>query len=67
MRHGENGLLYREGLPLAEIEAMDRKWEAAAGENRRIVSERALFPERMRSVLVPRLLGRDAPRRETRP
>ena len=46
---------------------MDRKWEAAAGENRRIVSERALFPERMRSVLVPRLLGRDAPRRETRP
>ncbi|HPX10665.1 MAG TPA: glycosyltransferase [Syntrophales bacterium] len=67
VRHGENGLLYREGLPLAEIEAMDRNWEAAAGENRRIVSERALFPERMRSVLVPRLLGRDAPRRETRP
>lgn len=67
VRHGENGLLYREGLSLPEIEAMDRRWEAVAVENRRIISERALFPERMRSVFLPRLLGRVAPLRGERP
>jgi len=56
VRHGENGLIYQDGLSFSEIEDMERKGEAVAERNRRLIAGKALFPERMRSVFIPRLL-----------
>ncbi|HOP35439.1 MAG TPA: hypothetical protein PL090_03885, partial [Syntrophales bacterium] len=55
VKHGENGLIYHDGLSLSEIGDMERNWAAVAERNRRITAERALFPERMRSIFIPRL------------
>jgi len=55
VKHGEKGLLCHDGLSLSEIGDMERNGAAVAERNRRITAERALFPERMRSIFIPRL------------
>ena len=67
VKHGENGLIYHDGLSLSDIGAMERNWAAVAERNRRIIAERALFPERIRSMFIPRLHDLAGPAREADP